>query len=127
MFRTNLFSVRLAAAAAAPTAISFQEVTSRVQQSGSGLIDWKVKRAGAEGGRGQDCIQKTFLFNDFHQAWKFMERCVPYINVADHHPEWFNVYNRVEVTLTTHDAKGISEKDFNLAKEMERVCKEVKN
>jgi len=124
MFRANLFSLRLAAA---PTAISFQEVSSRVQQSGSGLGNWSVKRAGAEGGRpGQDCIQRTFLFNDFHQAWKFMDRCVPFINVADHHPEWFNVYNRVEVTLTTHDAKGISEKDFNLAKEMERVCKEVK-
>jgi 4a-hydroxytetrahydrobiopterin dehydratase len=51
-----------------------------------------------------------------------MSRCALLAEKMDHHPEWFNVYNRVEVTLNTHDAKGLTELDFQLAREMDRFC-----
>lgn len=59
---------------------------------------------------GRNAIQKTFLFADFNQAWRFMSGVALLAEKMDHHPEWFNVYNTVEVTLTTHDCGGVSEK-----------------
>ncbi len=56
-------------------------------------------------------LQRTFRFADFNEAFGFMTRVALYADKADHHPEWFNVYNRVEITLTTHDAGGISARD----------------
>ncbi len=56
-------------------------------------------------------LQRTFRFADFNAAFGFMTRVAIYADKADHHPEWFNVYNRVEITLTTHDAGGISARD----------------
>jgi 4a-hydroxytetrahydrobiopterin dehydratase len=56
-------------------------------------------------------ITRTFKFGDFNAAFGFMTRVALYADRADHHPEWFNVYNRVEVTLTTHDADGLSARD----------------
>ena len=52
--------------------------------------------------------EQNFLFKDFNQAWGFMSRCALLAEQLNHHPEWFNVYNRVEVTLSTHDAGGLS-------------------
>ncbi len=63
----------------------------------------------------KDAIAKTFTFDDFKQAWGFMSKAALHAEAHDHHPEWFNVYNRVEVVLTTHDADGVSEKDVALA------------
>lgn len=63
-------------------------------------------------------IAKNFKFSDFSEAWAFMSRCALLAEKMDHHPEWFNVYNRVEVVLTTHDADGISVRDINMAKAM---------
>ena len=71
---------------------------------------------------GRDAIAKTFQFADFNAAWGFMSRCALYAEAADHHPEWRNVYNRVEVTLTTHDAGGLTEKDVALAKRMDSAA-----
>ena len=62
---------------------------------------------------GRDAITKSFKFADFNQAWGFMTRVALAADKADHHPEWSNVYNRVEIVLSTHDAGGLSEKDVN--------------
>jgi 4a-hydroxytetrahydrobiopterin dehydratase len=59
---------------------------------------------------------RAFQFSDFNEAFGFMTRVAIAADKADHHPEWFNVYNRVEITLTTHDADGLSERDVKLAK-----------
>ncbi|WP_422031207.1 4a-hydroxytetrahydrobiopterin dehydratase [Reyranella sp.] len=66
--------------------------------------------------RGRDAIQKSFKFSDFNEAWGFMTRVAMAAEKADHHPEWSNVYNKVEIVLSTHDAGGLSEKDVALAK-----------
>ncbi len=64
---------------------------------------------------GRDAIEKTFQFANFNQAFGFMSRAALKAEKMDHHPEWFNVYNRVEVTLATHDAGGVTQKDIDLA------------
>lgn len=64
-------------------------------------------------------ITRTFTFADFNAAFGFMTRVALYADKADHHPEWFNVYNRVEITLTTHDADGLSARDAAMARTIE--------
>lgn len=68
---------------------------------------------------GRDAIEKSFVFKNFSQAWGFMNRVALAAEKLDHHPEWFNVYNRVDVVLTTHDCDGLSELDVTLAKRMD--------
>lgn len=69
----------------------------------------------------RDGAKKTFTFADFNEAWGFMARIALAAEKADHHPEWFNVYNRVEITLTTHDANGLSKRDADLARIIEKA------
>ena len=76
---------------------------------------------GAEG-PGRDAIIKTFTFKDFNAAFGFMSRAALQAEKMDHHPEWYNIYNRVEVTLATHDAGGVTQKDIDLAAFMDRAA-----
>ena len=70
---------------------------------------------------GRDAIAKTFKFKDFTQAFGWMTRAALQAEKMDHHPEWFNVYNTVEVTLSTHDAGGLSALDIDLAKTLDAL------
>ena len=71
---------------------------------------------------GRDAITKSFKFQDFSAAFAFMTRVAMAAEQANHHPEWFNVYNRVDVTLATHDAGGLTLKDVELAEAMDRMA-----
>ena len=71
---------------------------------------------------GRDAIAKTFVFKDFNAAFGFMARVALMAERMDHHPEWFNVYNRVEVVLATHDAGGVTELDVRLARFMDEAA-----
>ena len=64
---------------------------------------------------GRDAIQRSFKFKNFNEAWGFMTRVALMAEKQDHHPEWFNVYNRVDILLTTHDCNGLSQRDVKLA------------
>ena len=66
-------------------------------------------------------IKRNFAFADFVEAWGFMSRVAILAEKHNHHPEWFNVYNRVEITLTTHDVGGLSSLDQQLAKEIDAL------
>ena len=70
----------------------------------------------------KDAISKTFRFADFNAAFGFMTRVALLADKLDHHPEWFNVYNRVEVVLTTHDAGGVSDLDVTMARFMDEIA-----
>ena len=74
-----------------------------------------AKLAGWSDVSGRDAIAKTFIFKDFNQAFGFMTRAALVAEKMDHHPEWSNVYKKVEVTLSTHDAGGVTELDIKLA------------
>jgi 4a-hydroxytetrahydrobiopterin dehydratase len=71
---------------------------------------------------GRDAITRKFVFKDFNQAFGFMARAALVAEKMDHHPEWSNVYKTVEVTLSTHDAGGLTELDAKLAGEMDRLA-----
>ncbi|WP_295492191.1 4a-hydroxytetrahydrobiopterin dehydratase [Sphingorhabdus sp. EL138] len=67
-------------------------------------------------------IRRTLRFADFAEAFGFMTRVAILAEKADHHPEWFNVYNRVEILLTTHDADGLSQRDIDLASKIDAIA-----
>jgi 4a-hydroxytetrahydrobiopterin dehydratase len=75
--------------------------------------------------QGRDAIQKSFKFKSFSQAWGFMSRVALAAEKLDHHPEWFNVYSRVDITLSTHDCGGLSERDVKLARRIDAYAKEA--
>jgi len=81
----------------------------------AGLSGWTAAE-------GRDAIRKTFTFKDFNQAFGFMARVALLAEKMDHHPEWFNVYNRVDVTLSTHDADGLTELDVRMARFMDEAA-----
>jgi 4a-hydroxytetrahydrobiopterin dehydratase len=78
--------------------------------------------AGWRAVKGRDAIEKSFRFADFNAAWGFMTRVAMIAEKMDHHPEWSNVYNRVHIILSTHDAGGLTELDFVLARRIDEVA-----
>jgi 4a-hydroxytetrahydrobiopterin dehydratase len=94
----------------------------------SGKISSAARRqalAGLSGWReveGRDAIAKRFEFTDFNAAFGWMARVALVAEKMDHHPEWNNVYRRVDVILSSHDAGGVTERDIALAKEMDRLA-----
>ena len=79
------------------------------------LPEWKLVE-------GRDAITRSFRFKDFSEAWGFMARVALLAEAQDHHPEWFNVWNRVEITLSTHDAGGLSARDVRLAQAIDAIA-----
>ena len=73
--------------------------------------------------KGRDAISKKFVFADFNEAFGFMARVALMAEKLDHHPEWSNVYKTVEVTLSTHDAGGLTDLDFDLARQIDAVAR----
>jgi 4a-hydroxytetrahydrobiopterin dehydratase len=76
------------------------------------LPDWQLAKD-------REAIARSFKFSDFDAAFSFMSRVALKAAAMDHHPEWFNVYNKVDVTLATHDAGGVTQKDIDLAAAMD--------
>src|ERR1700675_849383 len=81
-----------------------------------------AKLAGWQQASGRDAIAKTFVFADFNAAFGFMVRAALVAEKMDHHPEWSNVYKTVQVTLSTHDAGGLTGLDIKLAETIERLA-----
>jgi len=81
----------------------------------SGLPQWSLVA-------GREAITRRFVFSDFSEAFGFMTRAALAAEKLNHHPEWFNVWNRVEVTLSTHDAGGLTSLDLELAATMDRLA-----
>jgi 4a-hydroxytetrahydrobiopterin dehydratase len=90
--------------------------------SGQARIDALRRLAGWSEVSGRDAIAKKFVFKDFNEAFGFMARAALLAEKMDHHPERFNVYKTVDVTLSTHDAGGVTELDLKLAAEMDRLA-----
>ena len=89
-----------------------QDIESFIKKNSS----WKKMK-------GRPALQKSFKFSNFNEAFGFMTRVALVAEQMNHHPEWFNVYNRVDVVLSTHDAGGITELDFKLAEFMDEAAK----
>jgi len=93
-----------------------QKLTREARKSAlARLSDWSEVAS-------RDAITKKFVFKDFNQAFGFMTRVALVAEKMDHHPEWFNVYKTVEVTLSTHDAGGLTDLDLKLAEVMDRIA-----
>jgi 4a-hydroxytetrahydrobiopterin dehydratase len=92
-----------------PARLTDDEIARRLEA----LTGWRVERGK---------LHKTFLFKDFVAAFAFMTEVAREAEALQHHPEWFNVYNRVSLDLVTHDAKGITELDFQLAARVQALA-----
>ncbi len=84
----------------------------------AGLAGWTLRTD-------RDAIEKSFTFKDFNDAFDFMRRIAVQAEAMNHHPEWFNVYNRVDITLTSHDVAGLSERDITLAGFIDTIADEI--
>lgn len=94
-----------------------QRLTDDARQAALGSLDgWSAVD-------GRDAIQKTFKFKDFNEAFGFMARVALVAEKMDHHPEWRNVWNTVEVVLSTHDAGGLTQRDIDLAGAMDAIAR----
>ena len=74
----------------------------------------------------RDALYREFIFQDFQEAFRFMSQVAVVAEDMNHHPEWFNVWNKVQVTLSTHDSGGLTERDISLAHTMNRIAASAK-
>jgi len=95
---------------------------AREKLSGDARTAALAKLSGWNAVAGRDAIAKKFVFSDFNAAFGFMTRVALIAEKMDHHPEWFNVYKTVEVTLSTHDAGGVTALDIQLASAMDEIA-----
>jgi 4a-hydroxytetrahydrobiopterin dehydratase len=94
-----------------------QKLTSEARATQLSQLDgWQVAS-------GRDAIQRQFQFADFNEAFGFMTRVAIKAQEMDHHPEWFNVYNKVDITLSTHEANGVTERDIAMARFIDGIAK----
>ena len=93
--------------------------------SADGIKAALAEREGWHTVEGRDAIAKNYTFKNFRTAWTFMEDVAMEADEMSHHPEWTNIYNRVNVILTTHDVKGVSDLDFDLADIMDEIAAAV--
>ncbi|OVZ59399.1 4a-hydroxytetrahydrobiopterin dehydratase [Pigmentiphaga sp. NML080357] len=94
-----------------------QKLNAReIEQAMAQLADWELDAA-------RGAIRRRFQFDDFGQAFAFMTRIALYAEKNNHHPEWSNVYNRVDITLTTHDADGLTLRDIELARHADEAAR----
>ncbi|GMR53368.1 hypothetical protein PMAYCL1PPCAC_23563, partial [Pristionchus mayeri] len=110
LFSPLLVSSRTIASTSTPKRIKMALTAEEREKELSVLLSngWKMTE-------GRDAIQKIYQFKDFNQAFGFMSRVALKAEKMDHHPEWFNVYNKVDVTLSSHDVNGLSRRDLTLA------------
>jgi 4a-hydroxytetrahydrobiopterin dehydratase len=102
-------------------------MTERLSEETRKTVLQPLYQTGWKLAEGKDAITKTFKFADFADAFGWMTRVAIWAEKWDHHPEWFNVYNRVEVTLTTHDVEGLSTLDAKLARRMDSLFQPKKD
>ncbi|MEW9854307.1 4a-hydroxytetrahydrobiopterin dehydratase [Novosphingobium sp. M1R2S20] len=104
------------ARAAKESAMTIARLTETEREKAlASLPGWSLREDGL-------AITRTLRFADFNGAFGFMTRVAMQADKADHHPEWFNVYNRVEITLTTHDAGGVSVRDVDMARFIDSIA-----
>ncbi|APX23146.1 MAG: 4a-hydroxytetrahydrobiopterin dehydratase [Rhodobacteraceae bacterium] len=96
-------------------------MTEKLSDTGRETVLAPLLANGWEMTEGRDAIKKTFKFEDFTEAFSWMTRAAMWAEKWDHHPEWFNVYNTVEVTLSTHDVGGLSSLDAKLARKFDAL------
>ncbi|MEO1967362.1 MAG: 4a-hydroxytetrahydrobiopterin dehydratase [Sphingomonadaceae bacterium] len=95
--------------------MAVEQLTDDERKSWLEALDkWTLARKGK-------AIERTFEFANFSEAFAFMTRVAMLAERKDHHPEWFNVYNKVEITLTTHDAGGLSLRDVKMARKIDKL------
>ncbi|MEX0298202.1 MAG: 4a-hydroxytetrahydrobiopterin dehydratase [Kordiimonas sp.] len=94
-----------------PEKLAAKEIKESLKQ----LPGWRLEEA-------RYSLHRSFVFNDFGEAWRFMESVAEVAEKMDHHPDWFNSYNKVEVQLTTHDRGGITQLDVDLALAMNALA-----
>ena len=89
-----------------------QLTESEIHAQATQLSDWQLTENG---------LVRQFTFSDFNRAFEFMQQVAVLAERANHHPEWSNVYNKVDITLTTHEYQGVSQRDFDLANAINRI------
>ncbi|XP_069508680.1 pterin-4-alpha-carbinolamine dehydratase 2 isoform X2 [Ambystoma mexicanum] len=115
-----------------PSAVNFSRVSSTMTSEAHWLTTEEraqvlsdLKTSGWVELSQRDAIYKEFLFKTFNQAFGFMTRVALQAEKMNHHPEWFNVYNKVQITLITHDCGGVTKKDIKLAQFIEKAAASV--